>query len=170
MISKRWTVRVKGKQHAVIARWEPERGFGEIWIDEKLASFWDSNFTYSPRQFLLDEEIAIIRWVESDDKICELYVAEAVILEEGSHAHLETTRSQGVWGKLRERYRDKSRDELCAHLRILEIDAQLAPRGRKEEKIGGEGSLGLIDIPEGPIRWVNVRKYGPGSTAGTNYG
>jgi hypothetical protein len=33
----------------------------------------------------------------------------------------------------------------------------MAERGRAEEKTGG-GSLGLIDIRKGPIRWINVRK------------
>ena len=42
----------------------------------------------------------------------------------------------------------------------LGIDARVAPRGRPEEEIytgpDDEGSLGVIDIVEGPIRWVNV--------------
>ncbi|GAG14225.1 unnamed protein product, partial [marine sediment metagenome] len=38
------------------------------------------------------------------------------------------------------------------------IDARMAERGQAMEGIGGIGSLGLIDISEGPIRWINVRK------------
>ena len=58
--------------------------------------------------------------------------------------------------RLEERLRDKTRDNLCKGLRNLGIDAQMAERGRHEENIGGSGSKGLIDIPEGSIRWINV--------------
>lgn len=40
--------------------------------------------------------------------------------------------------------------------RPLGIEAQMAERGRPEEKIGGKASAGLIDIRNGPIRWINV--------------
>ena len=62
------------------------------------------------------------------------------------------------FSKLREARRDKTRDELCAHLQSLGIEAQMVPRGRAEEKIypGPRRSLGVIDIAEGPIPWVNV--------------
>jgi len=59
-----------------------------------------------------------------------------------------------------EAFEDKKRNDICAHLRSLGIDAQIAERGRAEEKIGGKGSLGIIDIREGPIRWVNVGRIG----------
>jgi len=44
-------------------------------------------------------------------------------------------------------------------------------RGRIEEKIGGSGSLGIIHVPEGAIRWVNVRKetHGSGQYSTTVY-
>ena len=64
-----------------------------------------------------------------------------------------------VWQALR----DTTRDEFCAHLQSLGIDAQMAPRGRAEERIFPRDrrslwSLGVIDIAEGPIRWVNVTR------------
>ena len=63
--------------------------------------------------------------------------------------------------KVREALRSKTgneRDEFCSHLQILGVDAQMAPRGRVEEKIytGPRRSLGVIDIAKGPIPWVNV--------------
>ena len=59
---------------------------------------------------------------------------------------------------VREELKKNERDDIYADLQALGIDAQVAERGRLEEKIGGWGSLGLIDIPKGPISWVNVRK------------
>lgn len=64
----------------------------------------------------------------------------------------------GFFDQIRGIALDKTRDNICAGLQSLGIDAQMAERGRREEKIGGKGSLGLIDIPEGPISWINVRK------------
>ena len=58
--------------------------------------------------------------------------------------------------KVRQAFQNKPREEFCAHLQSLGIDASLAERGRDEEKIGGGNSLGIIDIADGPIRWVNV--------------
>jgi len=71
----------------------------------------------------------------------------------------------------KECFRDKTRDNICAGLHKLGIDAQMVTRGRVEESICGSGSLGIIYIPEGPIRWVNVRKetYGSGETRSTYY-
>ena len=63
---------------------------------------------------------------------------------------------------------DDTRDQLCTALRNLGVDAQLAARGRVEEKIYFDPrfSYGVIDIAEGPIRWVNVTEervmWGPG--------
>ena len=54
-------------------------------------------------------------------------------------------------------FRDKSRDDFCAGLQSLGVNARMAVRGRPEEKTG-EGSLGLIDMDGGPIPWVNVRR------------
>ena len=63
----------------------------------------------------------------------------------------------GFFGKIRETFRNHARDNICAGLQTLGIDAQMAERDRAEEKIGGKGSLGIIHIPEGTIRWINVR-------------
>lgn len=88
---------------------------------------------------------------------------------------------KGTFDMLKETFRDKTRDDICAALRSLGIDAQMAKRGLGKKWIGlrdfslgssGE-SLGLIDILQGPIRWVNVLKYqthsGEGSRGYTYY-
>jgi hypothetical protein len=87
----------------------------------------------------------------------------------------------GFFATVSEAYRRTSRDVLCAHLRSLGIDAQIAQRGRPEERIGvGSGwggssgqSLGVIDISGGLIRWVNVEMVSSGSSGftmgGTSY-
>ena len=64
--------------------------------------------------------------------------------------------------KVQETFRDHARDDICISLQNLGIDAQMAERGRAEEKIrprfiGGK-SLGVIDIPDGPIGWINIHK------------
>ena len=72
---------------------------------------------------------------------------------------------ESMWRKLADKtakgWRSKERDKLCAHLRDLGIEAQMAELGRMEEGIGegigGGHSRGLIDIIDGPIRWVNLR-------------
>jgi len=61
--------------------------------------------------------------------------------------------------KVKEPFRDKRRDDLCASLQSIGIDAKLAERWRAEENIECgvySESLGMIDIREGSIRWVNV--------------
>ena len=58
-----------------------------------------------------------------------------------------------------ERFRDKSRDKLAEDLKSLGKKADLAERGRIEEKIAKPflmGSLGIIDVQEGPIGWINI--------------
>jgi hypothetical protein len=58
--------------------------------------------------------------------------------------------------------RDKSRDALAMDLAALGIRAEIAERGREEEKIRSgfkwllQRSLGVIDIEGGPVRWINV--------------
>ena len=78
----------------------------------------------------------------------------------------------GFFDKIGEKLRDKTRDRLCAALCAMGIDARLAERDRVEEEFGGKGSIGLIEIPEGPIRWVNVckRGYNPETHYYTDYG
>ena len=57
-------------------------------------------------------------------------------------------------------FRGHARDELATALQALGIKAWMAERGRPEEKIYAEDrmSLGVIDIADGPIRWVNVTR------------
>lgn len=78
-------------------------------------------------------------------------------------------------------FRDKTRDNLRAGLQRLGIDARMIARGRVEEEIWSgfsDGltkmpkSLGIIHIPEGPIRWVNILKetyYIGSQTSHTDY-
>ncbi len=70
-----------------------------------------------------------------------------------------------LFSKVREQFRNNkvrreflAVDKICAHFNRLGIDAHMAPRGRAEEIIyaGRRRSLGVIDIVEGPIRWINV--------------
>lgn len=65
----------------------------------------------------------------------------------------------GAFSKLRDTFRDKTRDKLCAGLCAIGVDARMVEQGRPEEDIGGgkrENSLGLIEIHGEPIHWVNV--------------
>ena len=62
---------------------------------------------------------------------------------------------------MKEKLRDKTRDDLNLALRSLGVDAEMAERGRPEEKVGKSllrRSLGLLDIRDGPISAINVIK------------
>ena len=62
---------------------------------------------------------------------------------------------------MREKFRDKTRDDLTHALNSLGIQAEMAERGRAEEKVHNawhQRSLGIIDLPVGPVRWINVIK------------
>ena len=62
---------------------------------------------------------------------------------------------------MKELFRDKTRDKLAQNLNSLGIRADLAERGRAEEKIENswyQRSLGIIDVPEGLVRWINILK------------
>ena len=62
---------------------------------------------------------------------------------------------------MKEKLRDKSRDDLTRALNSLGVGAEMAERGRPEEgvrKSWGKRSLGVIDISKGPIRCINVVK------------
>ena len=74
------------------------------------------------------------------------------------------TRAEGmgmsIFGKVREALRDKTRENFHAGLQSLGIEASMTPRGRREEHIKRAGrarSLGIIDIPDGAVRWANVQ-------------
>ena len=65
---------------------------------------------------------------------------------------------------MKEKLRDKTRDNLTHALNSLGVQAEMAERGRDEENIHNawwNRSLGVIDLPEGPIRWINVIKKDP---------
>ena len=62
---------------------------------------------------------------------------------------------------MREKLRDKTRDDLTHALNPLGLRAEMAERGRIEEKANNSWfnrSLGIIDLPEGPIKWINILK------------
>ncbi len=80
-----------------------------------------------------------------------------------------------MFGKLRrERFRDPSISELCAGLQQLGTDAQRAEEGRPEEKFTSwrGDAYGVIDLPEGPIRWVTLKRdeSGYSTTCYSEYG
>ena len=62
---------------------------------------------------------------------------------------------------MKEWVRDKSRDELADALNSVGVKAEMAERGRAEEKVEDswyQRSLGVIDNHGGSIRWVNILK------------
>lgn len=62
---------------------------------------------------------------------------------------------------LKERLRDKTRDNLTRALNVLGIGATMAERGRAEEGVNNswyQRSLGVIDLQDGPVRWINALK------------
>ena len=70
-----------------------------------------------------------------------------------------------MFDNFRERWRDKTRDHLTSALNSLGVRAAMAERDRPEEEVckrWGTRSLGVVDIPEGPIRWINVVKQDGG--------
>lgn len=68
--------------------------------------------------------------------------------------------------RVKESFRDKTRDDFCLRLQTLGIKAKMVARGRFEEDITDMDlelsgySLGVIAIDEDPIRWINIRKIG----------
>ena len=63
---------------------------------------------------------------------------------------------------MKENFRDKSRDELTWNLTNLTgVNAQMSERERPEEKVENswyQRSLGVIDISDGPIKWISILK------------
>ncbi len=62
---------------------------------------------------------------------------------------------------MKERLRDKYRDDLAYALNSAGVKAEMAERGRAEEKTENswyQRSLGVIDISGGPIKWINILK------------
>lgn len=76
---------------------------------------------------------------------------------------------------LKEAMRNKAREELCAALCAFGVVARIAERGRPEEETTPwwGHSLGVIDVGQGPIGWINITyDYSPegGSFYLTDYG
>ena len=63
---------------------------------------------------------------------------------------------------LKEKFRDKSIDKLAWTLTNLTgVKAQISERKRPEEKVENSWylrSLGVIDITDGPIKWISILK------------
>ena len=72
-----------------------------------------------------------------------------------------TSLSASTANGMKDRLRDKSRDGLAYALNSVGVKAEMAERGRAEEKVEDswyQRSLGVIDILEGSIRWINILK------------
>ena len=62
---------------------------------------------------------------------------------------------------MKELLRDKTRDKLAQNINSIGVNAILAERGRVEENIENswyQRSLGVIDVPEGLVKWINILK------------
>ena len=67
-------------------------------------------------------------------------------------------------------FRDAARDELVVTLNALGVGATMAERGRHEEALKRQGdSRGLIDITQGPVKWINVVTRGGGGGSPLEY-
>jgi len=65
---------------------------------------------------------------------------------------------------MREKLRDKTRDEFADHLNSIGVSSVLAERDRPEESVGNRKflrSLGVIDIDGATIYWANVVRKDP---------
>ena len=72
-----------------------------------------------------------------------------------------TSLSASTANGMKDRLRDKSRDGLTYALNSVGVKAEMAERGRAEEKVENswhQRSQGVIDILEGSIRWINILK------------
>ena len=70
-----------------------------------------------------------------------------------------------------DRLRDKARDKLCDDLCAMGLDAQMVERRRPEEKIilDPGSPIGLIEIRDSPIRYVNLREHEGSQYTNTAY-
>ena len=62
---------------------------------------------------------------------------------------------------MREKFRDKTRDEYTDAMNALGVPAAMSERGRPEEKVRKDTfrrSLGVVDLADAPFPWVNVVK------------
>ena len=75
-----------------------------------------------------------------------------------------------LFRELKDLFSNTTREDLCAGLRAIGVDARLAERGRPEEKkTAYSGPRGVIDVSEGPIRWVNVVLWGYSQESGADW-
>ncbi len=69
----------------------------------------------------------------------------------------------GLFERMKQRLRGTTaRDRLCSELCAMGLDARLVERGQPEETVtaGLVGtSLGLVEVPESPIRWINLIEH-----------
>jgi len=66
----------------------------------------------------------------------------------------------GVLDRAKDAFRETTREKIFVALKRIRVPAELAESGHPEENLKcgfGVHSLGIIDIDEGPVRWVNVR-------------
>ena len=80
--------------------------------------------------------------------------------------------AMNIVSKIRETFRDHTRDKLCAWLNNF-LTAEMAERGRPEEKIATRvSSKGVIDISGSPVTWAHVENEGGenGSGRSISYG
>ena len=66
---------------------------------------------------------------------------------------------------MKEKLRDRSRDNLASALNDIGVTAILAERNRTEEQVENswyQRSLGIIDISSGPVKWINILKQDSG--------
>ena len=67
-----------------------------------------------------------------------------------------------IWRlNMKESLRDKTRDDLTFALNAAGVGSEMSDRGRVEEKVENswyQRSLGVIDISEGAIKWINILK------------
>ena len=62
---------------------------------------------------------------------------------------------------MKESLRDKTRDDLTFALNAAGVGSEMSDRGRVEDKVENswyQRSLGVIDISEGAIKWINILK------------
>jgi hypothetical protein len=86
-------------------------------------------------------------------------------------------KEMSIFGMIKDAFRSKVkylRETTCVALCELGVEARMEMRRWvAEEAIGGGVSQGVIDIPEGPIRWINAkivaRAGGHGETAQSEY-
>ena len=62
---------------------------------------------------------------------------------------------------MKESLRDKTRDDLTFALNAAGVGSEMSDRGRVEEKVENswyQRSLGVIDITDGPVKWISILK------------